>query len=199
MTVGSRPEIGDGSDIYSFDKPEVTTGVGISPVLPADVGTIYDNGLSEMFKVNTWDLSDIDLDTSGTYTAYGTSFGVTGRIEAVVNVKAVASIDPVAITTITGVAPPLPRVATVRYDDGAVGAATVDWDPVSPSKYAYVGTFTVNGKIGPDLTITATVTVKELVSIDDVTLSTVVKEIPIMPATIRAVFSDGSEGVLGVS
>jgi len=199
ITAGSRANIGDGTRVYDFETPEVTTGVGITPVMPAAVGTIYDNGLIEQFKVDSWDLSAVNLAIPGSYTAYGSSLSVSGRVEAIVHVKAVASIDNMSVTTIVNVAPSLPRNATVRYADGTAGAAPIAWEPVSPAQYAAEGTFTVNGSIGPAMGVAATVYVKQLMSVDDITISTEVSKMPTMPSTVMSKFTDGSEEMLGVS
>jgi beta-galactosidase len=198
VTVGARAAIGDGTGIYAYEKPEVTTGAGLPPVLPETVGVIYDNGLIEQVDISSWDLAGVDLNAVGTYTARGVSVGTSGQIEAIVHVKAIDSIDRVAVTTIAGVQPPLPRSVTLRFADGTVGAAQVTWDPVSPAQYADQGTFTVTGKLGPALNVVADVTVKRLQSIDDITLHTVVNEMPVMPATVMAKFTDGTQEMLGV-
>lgn len=198
LTVGSKDEIGDGTGILSYDIPEVTTGVGITPVLPETVGVIYDNGLIEQFEVKSWDMSQVQLDQEGTYTAYGTASSITGQVEAKIHVKSIASIDAAEITTIAGIAPSLPKFVTVHYTDGEVGSVQVAWDAVEPSSYAEEGIFDVSGSIGPGKNVTAEVMVKKLSSIDDITLSTEIGKLPEMPSTVLAKFTDGTEEMLGV-
>ena len=198
LTVGVREQIGDGTGISSYDVPEVTTGVGITPALPETVGVVFDNGLIEQFEVTAWDMSQVDLETAGTYTAYGSANGITGQVEAKIYVKDIESIDLAEVTTIAGIEPSLPKFVTVRYTDGEVGSAQVTWESVDASGYMDEGIFDVAGSIGPGKQVTAEVTVKKLLSVDDITLSTEIGEIPQMPSTVQVKFTDGTEEMLGV-
>lgn len=198
LEVGSKEEIGDGTNVQSYDAPEVTTGVGITPELPDSVGVIYDNGLIEQFEVKAWDMSQVNLKKPGTYSAYGTASGITSKVEAKIYVKDIESIETAEVTTIAGVAPALPKFVTVHYTDGTVGSAQVTWESVQASKYAEEGIFDAVGSVGENLNVTAEVTVKEMLSIEDITLSTEIGKIPEMPTTIPVKFTDGTEEMLGV-
>ena len=199
VTVGSRNAIGDGSIIFASEKPEVTTGVGIPPVLPPTVGTIYDSGLIEQFRVDSWDLVSVNLNTPGTYTAYGTQLATSERVEAIVHVKAFEAVKDVDITALAGIYPPLPLFITIHYTDGTVGAAPVAWDPIDPSLYAEINTFNVLGRLGPELTLTARVTVKEVVSVEDIMVYTPVGKAPDMPSGVPVLFSDGTTDIYPVN
>jgi len=77
-------------------------------------------------------------------------------------IKALTIIDipVVKITTEAGVAPVLPDIVTVNYQDGTSGTATVTWEEIDPALYASEGVFTVVGTVpGAALTATAEVTV----------------------------------------
>jgi len=69
---------------------------------------------------------------------------------------------------------------------------------VGASKYAEEDIFDVSGSVGDDKKVTAEVLVKKLVSVEEITLSTEVGKMPEMPSTIKAVFTDGTEEMLGV-
>ena len=183
LTVGAQAEIGDGTSVLSYDVAEITTGTGITPDMPATVGIIYDNGLIEQIEVDSWDMSEVDLEKAGTYVAYAISEGVEEPIETKIHVKDIASIDMAETTTIVGIEPSLPKFVTVHYTDGEIGSAEVTWEAIAPSKYADEGIFDVSGSIGPGKTVIAEVNVKKLMSIDDITLSTEIGQLPEMPTT----------------
>ena len=45
LSAGAVDTVGDGTTVLSYDLPEVTTGVGVTPMLPETVGAVYDDGL----------------------------------------------------------------------------------------------------------------------------------------------------------
>lgn len=198
LTVGAVEEIGDGTSIQSYDIPELTTGVGVTPVLPETVGVIYDNGLIRQYDVESWDMGEVDLNKAGVYSAYGSASGMTEKVEAKIHVKDIESIDTAEITTIAGIEPSLPKFVTVHYTDGELGSAQVSWEPIEASKYADEGIFDAFGTIGPDKNVNAEITVKKLLSIDDISLSTEIGRIPEMPTTVQVKFTDGTQEKLGV-
>jgi len=198
ITVESRTEVGDGTGILDYEKPEVTTGVGITPILPDNFRVIYDNGLMGQFSVTSWNLASVNLDVVGTYTAYGTTDGFAGAIEAIVHVKEIAAIEDIYVTGIAGVYPPLPSFVTIRYTDGVIGAAPVKWDPIAASLYADINAFDVLGKLGPTLTVTAHVAIKKVVSVQDITVYTTVGKVPDMPESVSVMFNDASIATIPV-
>ncbi|MCL2151926.1 MAG: NPCBM/NEW2 domain-containing protein [Oscillospiraceae bacterium] len=199
VTVGSRNAIGDGYGVYDSEKVEVTTGVGIPPVLPSSIGTIYDNGLIEQFKVDSWDLSEVNLGVPGTYTAYGSQLASAGTVEATVNVKEFEAVADISVTTIAGISPPLPQFVTLHFKDGTIGAASVTWAAINPSQYAAINTFDVIGNFGPSLTLTAHVTVKDIDSVlEEPTVYTTPGVNPEMPASVMVRFSDGTSELMPV-
>ncbi|MEH7500562.1 Ig-like domain-containing protein [Neobacillus drentensis] len=57
----------------------------------------------------------------------------------------IVSINPINVTTEVGTAPVLPAKVTAAYSDKSTKDVDVTWDNIDTSKYAKVGTFTVNG------------------------------------------------------
>ncbi len=199
LTVGALDEVGDGTGIKDYTLPEITTGVGVSPILPETVGIVYDDGLIQEYAVDSWDDMDkVDLNKPGSYTVYAVSDEVKERVSTQIHVKEISSIDDVEVTTIAGVEPPLPNFVTLNYKDGETGSAQVAWEPVDPALYAEEGVFDVTGKIGPDKTVTAEVMVKEMLSIEEIEISTERGALPTMPSTVKVEFTDGSNEPLGV-
>lgn len=198
LVAGAEPEIGDGTKLQSYEELEITTRVGVDPVLPETVGAIYDNGLIAPLDVTAWDLSKVDLSKIGTYSAYASVTGVTELVEAKIHVKSIASIDRIEVTTIAGVEPSLPNFVTLHYEDGKTGSTEVTWDAISTSEYEDEGIFTVTGKIDSNVSVFADVTVKKLLSIDDITINTEIGQLPVMPTTVMVKFTDDSEEMLGV-
>ncbi|MDR1210431.1 MAG: NPCBM/NEW2 domain-containing protein [Clostridiales bacterium] len=200
VTVGTVPpeEIGDGTGILDYEKPETTVGIGMQPALPESIRIIFDNGLIGVVSVGEWDLNGVDLNAAGDYIAYGTAGSVSGAVEAIIHVRNISAVDDIYVTTIAGVYPPLPKFVTIHYTDGQVGAAPVTWDPVEETLYAAIGSFDVQGRLGPSLTITAHVTVKQVVSVQDITVYTTAGNPPDMPSGVPVKFNDGSTETLAV-
>ncbi|KRE71347.1 Ig-like domain-containing protein [Paenibacillus sp. Soil750] len=61
--------------------------------------------------------------------------------------RTVASVKGVNAATIAGKAPQLPAVVTQVFTDATTKQVPVTWDSIDSSKYASVGSFTVNGTI----------------------------------------------------
>ena len=198
LSVGARDTVGDGTKIVSYDLPEITTGVGITPILPQTVGVVYDDGLIQEYEITSWNLESLQLDEPGTYTVSAASDKMDQSVETKVHVKDIASIEDVEVTTVAGVEPPLPSFVTVNYEDGESGPAQVAWEAVDPSQYAEEGIFDVTGQIGPDKAVTAEVLVKEIRAIEEISVSTERGVSPSMPTTVAVEFTDGSKEQIGV-
>lgn len=198
LSAGAVDTVGDGTTVLSYDLPEVTTGVGVTPMLPETVGAVYDDGLIQEYQIDSWDLDALNLNRPGNYKVYAVSGEIDERVETIVHVKGIDTIEEVEVTTVAGIEPPLPNFVTLHYTDGETGSAQVAWDGVDPSEYAKEGIFDVNGKIGPDKTVTAEVLVKEISSIEEISLSTERGVMPTMPSTVNVTFTDGSEEPIGV-
>lgn len=68
-------------------------------------------------------------------------------------------VDPVRVTTTTGVAPELPTEIRIAYADGSKKELPVAWGEIAETSYAEPGTFTVPGQAEGGIAVTATVTV----------------------------------------
>ncbi|MCI8634116.1 MAG: DNRLRE domain-containing protein [Eubacterium sp.] len=198
LDVETRDEIGDGTNIVSYDLAEITTGVGVNPMLPDTIGVVYDDGLIQKYEIDSWNLENLKLGTPGTYTVSAVSDEIEEPVETKIHVKGIASIDEVEVTTIAGVEPPLPNFVTVRYTDGETGSAQVAWEAVAPAQYAEEGVFDVTGEIGPDKTVNAEVSVKAMMAIEEIAVSTERGVMPTLPSTVEVEFTDGSKEQVGV-
>lgn len=198
LTVGSVAEIGDGTEVARYDLPEVTTGIGITPVLPETVGIVYDNGQIEERTISDWNMDGLDLNAAGDYTVMAVADGLKEPVPVTIHVKEVSLMEEVEVTTVAGIEPPLPNFISVTYRDGSSGSAKVAWDEVDPSLYAEEGIFDVNGKIGENKTVTAEVMVKEIASVEELAVSTERGSMPELPSTVNVTFTDGSTEEVGV-
>ncbi|MGN0277486.1 MAG: Ig-like domain-containing protein, partial [Hominisplanchenecus sp.] len=201
VTVGARTRLpGDGTGTPEFVNAAVTIGKGVSPqeVLPETVEALYSNGLVEKFKVTGWNLDALNINAPGQYQVTGTAEGLEGEFVCTITVKDIKQVKTVNVTTLSRVAPPLPKFVTIEYADGTVGATPVTWDAVPEENYASAGTFTVAGSIGPELTVTANVAVKEVQSVASTSLETTIGTMPQLPTGVAVTFTDGTTEDIGV-
>lgn len=151
-------------EIISIDKVTANTVAGTAPVLPSVVTVRYSDGSTGQLPVK-WDAIDpSQYASAGTFTVEGTVAGT--NIKAIAEVivtetpPIIISIDKVTVTTYVGTAPALPNQVTVRYSDGSTRKLPVVWNAIEPDKYAYAGTFNVEGTVeGTDIKAVATITV----------------------------------------
>ena len=200
VNVGTKTTLpGDGSDAPEYLNTEITTGKGVpvESALPDTVQVQYSNGVLENLDVTGWDMTGLDINTAGDYTITGTADGLTGSFNCTVHVKEIEKATAEAVTTLVNIAPSLPQFATLEYKDGTKGAAPVTWDEVQADQYAKAGKFTVNGKIGENIKVTTEVSVKEIKSIAETSVSTVVGTMPDLPAGVEVTFTDGSKETVG--
>lgn len=136
------------SKITQADDVRLTTQAGNAPVLPETVTVRYNTGESEI-KAVTWDEIDpASYAQPGSYTVAGAIEGIDLKARAVVTVvRAVKEIAPVAVSTLAGILPQLPREVTVTYSDGETVSKRVTWDVVEPAQYQSAGSFTVEGSV----------------------------------------------------
>lgn len=111
--------------------------------------------------------------------------------------------DFAAVETIAGTAPVLPQKASVSYDDGTNGREPVIWEKIPEEQYAAAGTFEVKGKVG-SFEVTIIVHVKENGEKPEKTIVSAVQPSPVetfegtaprLPASVKVIYSDGSEGL----
>jgi hypothetical protein len=107
--------------------------------------------------------------------------------------------EDVAVRTLTGVLPALPARIWVTGADAPLREAAVTWDTVTRANVARPGTFAVTGRVaGYDAqTVEATVFVSDelseaMTSIDYTSVITAPRVAPVLPATVRATFDDGT-------
>lgn len=107
--------------------------------------------------------------------------------------------EDVAVRTLTGVLPALPSRIWVVGADTPLREAAVTWDAVTPADVAQPGTLAVTGRVSgyEGQTVAATVFVADgfsqtMTSIDYTAVITAPGVAPLLPATVRAVFDDGT-------
>jgi hypothetical protein len=107
--------------------------------------------------------------------------------------------EDVAVRTLTGVLPALPARVWVIGADAPLRENPVTWEAVTPADVAQPGTLQVTGRVsGYDAqTIQATVFVVDqlsqaMTSIDYTSVITAPGVAPVLPATVRAAFDDGT-------
>lgn len=179
--------------------------------------TIYFHG----YQV-TWDNADVSqFQKAGTYTVTGTlasydASPVNGlKVTAQVEVREVASIDPLApVNTPVGVRPTtgsgLPGGVLVTFTDGTKKQCNIAWDPILDTQVANEGSFKLSGsltywtntsssstsqvELGDSNRVTATISVRALQMPSSTSTSTLIGCQPNMPDSIEATMWNGSRG-----
>lgn len=179
--------------------------------------TIYSHG----YQV-TWDNADVSqFQKAGTYTVTGTlasydASPVNGlKVTAQVEVREVASIDPLApVNTPVGVRPTtgsgLPGGVLVTFTDGTKKQCNIAWDPILDTQVANEGSFKLSGsltywtntsssstsqvELGDSNRVTATISVHALQMPSSTSTSTLIGCQPNMPDSIEATMWNGSRG-----
>ncbi|OZG63961.1 methyltransferase [Bifidobacterium hapali] len=186
--------------IKSIEKLESYALPGQQPDLPYQAKiTLTDGTDLNRYTTGTWTWPD-DLnwndtkdgqDITGTTALRDSDNKLTTTVT--VHVRTVASFDKVEVTTVAGVKPDLPYQVTAKLSDGSSKDVDVTWPEIDASKYAKAGTFTVEGTVeGTDKKVTATVTVRGIVSFDKVEVTTFENVVPSLPYSVNAKLSDGS-------
>lgn len=115
----------------------------------------------------------------------------------------ITNLRPVSVETEVGTTPVLPEAVTAEYGT-VLKQVPVQWDTVAESSYAQTGSFEVQGTIaGTTLKAAAHVTVKGLggtviTGFEPLTVSTYSGVAPVLPATVTALYGDGSTAELPV-
>lgn len=158
---------------------------------------------------------------AGTYTVTGTlasydASPVNGlKVTAQVEVREVASIDPLApVNTPVGVRPTtgsgLPGGVLVTFTDGTKKQCNIAWDPILDTQVANEGSFKLSGsltywtntsssstsqvELGDSNRVTATISVRALQMPSSTSTSTLIGCQPNMPDSIEATMWNGSRG-----
>lgn len=197
------------------DKTPLSTYVYF-PVTQSN-NTIYSHG----YQV-TWDNADVSqFQKAGTYTVTGTlasydASPVNGlKVTAQVEVREVASIDPLApVNTAVGVRPTtgsgLPGGVLVTFTDGTKKQCNIAWDPILDTQVANEGSFKLSGsltywtntsssstsqvELGDSNRVAATISVRALQMPSSTSTSTLIGCQPNMPDSIEATMWNGSRG-----
>ncbi|MED5017656.1 Ig-like domain-containing protein [Paenibacillus chibensis] len=108
--------------------------------------------------------------------------------------KTVAGMEAVNVITGINEAPVLPSQVKVYYSDGTAASQSVVWDAVDPAQYAGINKFEVEGSVEgiTNAKAVATVTVKGIVAVKAVTVTTKTGSMPVLPSQVGLVYSDDS-------
>ena len=100
---------------------------------------------------------------------------------------------PTSVTTNVAEQPALPETVTAIYSDGDKEEVSVEWNTVSDEDLAQPGSFVVSGTVDGGEAIEITVIVKGVLGVKDTRLVAKTGTIPTLPATVKVVYSDGTE------
>ncbi|MFN0220089.1 MULTISPECIES: family 43 glycosylhydrolase [Paenibacillus] len=143
-----------------------------------------------------------EQDAVVTLTAELSRGGYTDTQTFQVNVLAdsIVSVDEVRVTTTKDFPPVLPDKVTVRHYDGHKVELPVTWERLPLDKLSGLGTFQLNGTVfSTAIPAAAQIRVADLVSVDEVQVSTTAGSAPELPAKVTARYSDGTSAELGVT
>ena len=148
----------------SLEALDVRTDVGVIPELPSQVWGVYSDGSRAPVDVVWPEITEDQVAADGSFTLTGIAQGTPLVPQVTVWVRStppgqINTIDPVQVRTSAGVAPQLPELVTVQYNDGSREMLPVTWDDVDPAQYAEEGTFQVQGTVEGNGTTTAVATV----------------------------------------
>ena len=123
---------------------------GVMPELPEKVTAVMSDGSQKEVLV-TWNISDEMVQALGMHMIAGEVKGsqvkAYCRLTVYEDVKVVVSAEDVVTETIVGIAPELPEMLSVVYEDGTKGEEAVVWNTVTEEMYQTEGSFEVIGKM----------------------------------------------------
>lgn len=154
-----------------------------SDLTPTDTATIDANGVLTAKKNGIVVVAASMND--GTATLGLMPIKITGQ-ESMIGHK------PINVTTAVGMAPSLPSMATVKWDDGSVTPAPVTWDLVDPAQYKQTGIVTIQGTVtGYSQRAEATVNVvpAAVKGYQPVVIKTTAGVAPILPDKVTAIYN----------
>ena len=209
----------DGKESYASVKVKATTLFGIvaikplAPVelvedspsidLPAEIEAIGSDGTEVMVAV-TWDISTMDITTTGTYIVKGTIEGFDGgkaELTIVVTanyIKGIKALEPIIV--IQGRTLSLPNTVTAQYANGSEKSMPVTWlttvDTSTLGAITVEGTVTgFEGKAFIEVNVIANY-ITSLVSPAEVYVAE--GKTPVMPTTVEATYADGTKAPVAV-
>ena len=179
-------------------EAKVSTPAGKAPQLPATVQVTWDDG-SVTDEPVSWDVVAADVYAKqGEFTVAGKLGGSVGlaasaKVTVTTPVAIGARVDTAVVTTTAGVAPALPKTASVAMSDGTMQEQPVAWGDVDIASYAQPGTFTVGGTAaGFNVQVSVNVAAATAQSAASVTVSTTARVAPQLPSTVRVTWSNGT-------
>ncbi|WP_166246273.1 family 43 glycosylhydrolase [Paenibacillus turpanensis] len=112
----------------------------------------------------------------------------------------IVSIDEVQALTMINFPPKLPKQVSVRHYDGRTEMADVTWAAIPEEQLSQTGVVEARGTLrDTSIQAVAKVTVSELVSVDEVKVTTSAGEAPQLPSTVTAHYANGETAELPVT
>lgn len=187
--------------VNSLIDDNITTTYGVAPTLPSNIYVILSDGSKVKVPV-VWEKSASLPVTYSTkeplITIKGKVVGYGGKeINAKVTVLNVNSVTPINIITPVGIVPKLPTSVVVTLNSGINVSVPVSWEQsagLSSTYKANATTVTINGILnGYDKrTISATVTIISVDSINYGDISTPYGEVPKLPSVVKVNLNNGT-------
>ena len=145
-TAVAIDSVGTLDDITIVEGTPIEDGQTVASLLPATVTVKTQTG-EEIQADITWDVTDFDINKTGTYTVYGTIKGYDDALSIKVTVVAnevigYATIED--ITSIVGVEVTLPQTVAVTYTNTTTELKNVTWD-TSNLDITKIADYTVKG------------------------------------------------------
>ncbi|WP_276310680.1 Ig-like domain-containing protein [Bifidobacterium sp. SO1] len=167
---------------------------GIAPYLGDSTVVTYDNGDTSSVPV-VWD--EFDSSKAGDVTVEGTVDGTDLKAKAVIHFVAVKSIEQPETYVMPGTAPELPYSVTFTLANGETSDENVQWqrDETDWSKTKSGQDVKVTGTFErSELTVTATVHVRDAVSVEPVTADAYVnRDVTSLPSRVTVNLSGGGK------
>lgn len=183
--------------ITSVSKPAISTKSGTAPALPATVKATWTDGstTNETVKWSAVRATDYTSHTKKAFQVSGVVSKTNLTSTASVTVHAITRLSSPSVSTKTGIAPLLPTGVTAIWSDGTTTVEKVTWSALKAVDYtsATKKNISVAGAVAKiNLKATATVTIHTIANLTPVKVSTISKQAPILPATVKATWTDGS-------
>ncbi len=119
------------SQITSYNMVEVTSDLGVAPVLPSEVLANYDNGFSRYVNVVWEDISEDKYGKYGNFNVIGNVQGQSAKVIAHVEINSIIAAQTISTTTPLLQVPDLVDVVDVYYANGTQQKAEVLWNVVN--------------------------------------------------------------------
>ena len=176
-----------------------STPAGLVPELPSGLEVQWSNG-DETTEPVSWPEHDAttylvpgDVLVEGTFE--NPAVNLVARATVVVTDPVIVGLEtPAPITTVAGARPVLPNETTATLSDGSTAVLPIAWSEIPASLYHSAGTFAVEGRVeGFDdpLAIQVDVTPALPQWIQSVYVTTTQRTAPILPDTVRVVWTNG--------